>query len=229
MLATAVAALAAIAVEGASRPRPERPGEMLVQVGDPPLMVAVEDVGGDPGAAAIPLRLETYEPERVVESLSGALEGGPALDRLAKLVEPLPAISVSVERACPPPALLACRPGLRVAARLGEARPRSISRRVGEIIRTGLRHAGFRDLRVQSSADGSGLVRSGNESVDVAEWIVEGGTLKIAVGGLQLDAAALTAPPPRDRPADGARPRTRVRIDPPSLAALVPSGIPRLR
>ena len=228
MLAAAVAALAAIAIEGASRPRPERPGELLVRVGDPPLTVAVEDVAGDPGGEANPLRLESYEPDRVVESLSGALEGGPALSRVAKLVEPLRAISVSVERACPPPALLACRPGLRVAARLGEASPRSISRPVGEIVRTGLRHAGFRDLRFRSSADGSGLVRSGNESVDVAEWIVDGGTLRIAVGGLQIDAAALAAPPPRDRPADG-KPRTRVRIDPRELAALVPSGITRLR
>jgi hypothetical protein len=229
VLAAAVAGLAAIAVEGASRPRAEPPGELLVRVGDPPLTVAIEDVGADPGGAAIPLRLETYEPERVVESLSGALEGEPALSGVAKLVETLHAISVSVERVCPPPGLLGCRPGLRVAARLGEASPRSISRRVGEIVCTGLRHVGFRDLRVRSSADGSGLVRFGNESVDVAEWIVEGDTLRIAVGGLEIDAAALAAPPPLDRPADGARPRTRVRIDPRSLAALVPSGIPRLR
>ena len=229
MLAAAAAGMAVIALEGASSAGTEPGDELLVRVGDPPLAVVVEDLSGEPGGAAVPLRVTSDEPDRLVDSLSGELRAALPLGPLRRLVASMSAVSVSVERACPPPALLACGPGLEVAARLARSSPGAVSRQVGEIARAGLRRAGLRDLRVDSSADGAGRVRAGGEPVDLAVWRVDGAALRVAAGGLDLGAASLAPPPTGSAPASAAGPHTRIRIDPSSLAALLPAGTARLR
>jgi len=105
------------------------------------------------------------------------------------LVAPFSWIVVTVERSCPPPALLACRPGLRVVARLRERADAGLRPDLRVAILAGLRTAGFQQLTV-GTATGRNMGRVTSRRETLAEWRLTGRMLQVATGGLTLAAPA---------------------------------------
>lgn len=92
---------------------------------------------------------------------------------------------VSLERGCPPPGLLACRPGVRVTALLPSPPPPWVRVAVPAAVAHGLRVFGYRDLVVHAAERGfAGRVAARGEVL--GRWQQADEILEIAVGGLEL-------------------------------------------
>ena len=137
------------------------------------------------------------------------------------LLAPFSILVISLERSCPPPALLSCRAAIRVIGRLRGEPPTDLQRNLHIAIVAGLRAAGFRSLTVESSPVEdrlAGRVTSSGETL--ARWRLSRGVLEVATGGLVLhpsaSAAIGTAPRAQSMP-------TEVEIDtnPQTLAAIL--------
>ncbi|MQA73793.1 MAG: hypothetical protein GEU88_05515 [Solirubrobacterales bacterium] len=194
----------------------------------------------NPGPAGVPalepgvaLRVSTPDPQRVGERLLRSLasaSGSPGFSSAVRraaaalaragidverdLLAPLAAISISLEPSCPPPALLACRPAIRVCGRLAERPPERLRRDLRDAALAGLRAVGFRELAATGSPQAAGLAgRVTSREESLARWSLAGGVLEVATAGLDLHRCDL----PRDRRAVA----LEVQRDPRDLALLL--------
>lgn len=123
----------------------------------------------------------------------------------------LGSIAFSLERGCPPPGLLACRPGVRVVASVPPAVPETV--REAAIVATvrAVRAFGYRDL-IKHEAPGAFRGRISAHGEPLARWRQDGRFAEIAIGGLEL----LTPAQRRTELASG----PGLRVDVPVLQAL---------
>jgi hypothetical protein len=192
-------------------------------------------LGGERLDSDVAARVSAQDPARTLPALDlSALEPGlsPALRRgsaaLAEagidpkrdLLAPFSFVVISLERSCPPPALLACRPAIRFAGRLRSEPPPDLQSDLEAALVAGLRAAGFRRLVVRGSQGGdfAGRVSSGGEML--AKWRLVDDVLVVVTGGLALEPQA-SAAPARDASADSSEPV--VEVNPSVLAMLVAS------
>ena len=98
-------------------------------------------------------------------------------------------ISFSLERSCPPPALLGCHPTLRVCAKFDQAPGAPWSAGLPAVVRSTLRAAGLRRLAFRGDS-----VHSDEEVL--ARWRLDGDTLELTTGWTKLGHCAI---PPAER------------------------------
>jgi hypothetical protein len=103
------------------------------------------------------------------------------------LLTPLDSLEVSLERSCPPPAVLACRPAVRLTGQLSGEPPSGYERDLETAIVAGLREAGFRGVTAQASDRGRLAGRATSQGEVLARWRLEGDTLEVTTAGLPLD------------------------------------------
>jgi hypothetical protein len=189
--------------------------------------VALRIVAPDPGRSLVEVerRLAATVPSfafsRGVRRWRAALERA-GLDPERDLLAPFSVLVVSIERSCPPPALLACRPAIRAVGRLRGAPAADLQRNLRIATVAGLRAAGFQDLTVRSSGSGdrvAGRVTSGGELL--ARWRLFGGVLELASGGLALDSSASGAALAAPATAPGGATEVEIDTNPEALAALL--------
>ena len=184
----------------------------------------------DPDVA---LRVRSYRPADVVEQLARRGAGAsipPELLRALRretaairragvdleddLLARLSFVVVSVERRCPPPALLACRPAIRILGRLRERPAPDLERK----LRRSVGAAGFSGMSAESSGRGDrvrGHVSAGAETL--ARWRASDGIFELATGGLDLSRG--------DRlPDEGSYSRLKIEINRRALETLVGPG-----
>ena len=106
---------------------------------------------------------------------------------LERLLSRFSYLILRIEPSCPPPAVLGCRPAVRVIAILrGPAAP-FVQREVGAVLVAGLRAAGFKALRVREHGNATDLtaqITSRGETL--ARWRTDDRVLEVATGGLAL-------------------------------------------
>jgi hypothetical protein len=201
---------------GSAEPAPGGAGSALGGAG------LESGAAGSTGSALGPtvgLRIVAPDPARTLPQVTEALAAAApslafqrgmqrwraALERVGvdperDLLAPFSVLVISLERSCPPPALLACRPAIRVIGRLRGEPPADLDRNLQIAIVAGLRVAGFRALSLYSTTEGDrfgGRVTSSEETL--ARWRLSSDVLEVATGGLALDSAAdaaATLPPP---------------------------------
>jgi hypothetical protein len=184
----------------------------------PPLTRRLARGAAAPGLASLrPLADQAPLVQRWGASLERA-----GLEPVRDLLAPFSVLVITIERSCPPPAVLACRPAIRVTGRLRGEPPADLKRNLRIATVAGLRAAGFRGLTARSSGSGgrvAGRVTSGGELL--ARWRLFGGVLEVASSGLTLDspvsAAALAAPPT----APGGATQVEIDTNPKALAAIL--------
>ena len=120
----------------------------------------------------------------------------PAVE-LERLLSRFSYLILRIEPSCPPPALLACRPAVRVVAILREPATQRLERELQAVLVAGLGAAGFEALRVRERGDAddpSGRITSHGETV--ARWRIDGRVLEVATGGLALRGERPAPTPP---------------------------------
>ncbi len=204
--------------------------------------------GGDRLDPNVALRISARDPARTLPrfalalgtaashpALSRALHRGSAaltragVDPRRELLAPLSFVVISLERSCPPPAILACRPAIRFAGRLRGEPPPDAQRDLRAALVAGLRAAGFRRLVVrgpQGSGEVAGQVMSQGEAL--ARWRLVDGVLEVVTGGLELQPAATAAAIGSDaaEATAGSSPAAELEVNPTLLATLVGDGPP---
>ena len=103
------------------------------------------------------------------------------------LLAPLTSLTVSLEPSCPPPAVLACRPAVRVIGQLDGEPPPGYERDLETAIVAGLRAVGFRDITVRASDRFPLAGRVTSRGEVLARWRLEGDALEVTTAGLPLD------------------------------------------
>jgi hypothetical protein len=136
---------------------------------------------------------------RVIRAgLAAPLRAGLKLERLLARFS---AVVLRVERSCPPPALLACRPGVRFMGRLQPGAPRPSSRKVEAVVIAELEGVGFEQLHAQRPPRGAGLAgRIGSRGETLARWRLQDRVLEVITGGLAPGAGAAELKPPAGTP-----------------------------
>jgi hypothetical protein len=184
----------------------------------------------DPDVA---LRILGPEPSRVLSLLSGvgtatvppAVSSAVRRERAAirhagvdlerDLLSRLSFLVISLDRRCPPPAILACRPALRILGRLRDRPDRDLERNLRTAVIAGLDAAGFRSLTARSSRRGDQLRgRATARSETLARWRVSNGVLEVATGGLSLRGR-------EELPDASSGPELKLAINPPTIERLV--------
>ncbi len=124
---------------------------------------------------------------------------GMRVDAQRDLLARLSWLELSIERSCPPPALLACRPALRALAGVRPGSARGLGPALRAAVVAGLRAAGYRRLEVESR-DGDAIVagRVTSAGETLASWRGANGLLEVATIGLELSGAAAAVQPPRE-------------------------------
>lgn len=168
--------------------------------------------GGDAGSSGggldpdVALRVSSSRPADVLEQLARrgagasvppellralgretAAIGRAGVDLEGDLLARLSFVVVSVERRCPPPALLACRPAIRILGRLRERPAPDLERKLRRAVVAALGAAGFSGMSAESSGRGDrvrGRVSAGAETL--ARWRASDGIFELATGGLDL-------------------------------------------
>jgi hypothetical protein len=187
---------------------------VLTQLGDP--KAEPTDRSLDPSVA---LRILAPDPARTVPQLArrGANPAIPpqvskasrrviahvrraGVDLRRDLLDRFTLVQISIERSCPPPAALACRPAVRILGRLRMGRDVELQRALRTASVAALTAAGFRGMVAKSSRRPGvfrGRVVANGETL--ARWRMSGGGLEIATGGLELhgEEIAVGAEPPR--------------------------------
>jgi hypothetical protein len=209
-------------------------------------------VGGDRLDPDVALRVSATDPAQTVPQLASELRrssshpelpaavrrGFGALarvgaDRERELLARLSFVVITLERSCPPPAILACGPALRLVGRLrGEPAP-GLQRDLGAGVVAALRATGYRRMVVWSAVrDGERVGRVTSRGETLGRWRVAGGTLEVTIGaGLQPEgptAETRVAAANDLRPEDAAPPVARIETDPRLLSDLLssPAGPP---
>ena len=96
-------------------------------------------------------------------------------------------VEISLERSCPPPAVLACGPGLRIAARVPSRRSEALGADIALALVRGLRAAGFRNLTIRAVEHGRGLSgRVTSRGEVLGRWRLVAGVVEVTAGGLDL-------------------------------------------
>jgi hypothetical protein len=204
--------------------------------------------GGDPLDPNVALRISARDPARTLPRLAPALgtaasqpglsralhRGSAALTRAGvdpkrEFLAPLSFVVISLERRCPPPAILACRPAIRFAGRLRGEPPMDLQSDLRAALVAGLRAAGFQRMVVrgsQASGELAGRVTSGGEAL--ARWRLVDGLLEVVTGGLALQPAAAAAALRSDsaEAKAGSSPAAVLEVNPTLLATLVGDGSP---
>jgi hypothetical protein len=103
------------------------------------------------------------------------------------LLAPLSSLTLSLEASCPPPAILACRPAVRLTGRLDGGPPPGYERDLQTAIVAGLREAGFRGVRAQASDRGRLAGRATSQGEVLARWRLEDDALEVTTAGLPVD------------------------------------------
>lgn len=104
------------------------------------------------------------------------------------LLGSLSSLAISLERSCPPPALLACRPAVRITGRLSRPPAPDLRQTLPMGLRTALRASGFRSMAIRSAASGPVAGRITSRGETLARWRLARGVLELATGGLALSA-----------------------------------------
>ena len=133
------------------------------------------------------LASETDSPDLAHAILTGLETPADAGVELERLLSRFSYLILRIEASCPPPALLACRPAVRVVAILREPATQRLERELQAVLVAGLGAAGFEALRVRERGDAddpSGRITSHGETV--ARWRIDGRVLEVATGGLAL-------------------------------------------
>jgi hypothetical protein len=185
---------------------------------------------GDPDVA---LRILGPEPSRVVSLLSGvdtarvppavssavrrerAAIGRAGVDLESDLLSRLSFVVISLERSCPPPAILACRPAIRILGRLRDRPDRDLERNLRATVIAGLDAAGFRGVTARSSRRGDQLLgRAAARGETLARWCICDRGLEVATGGLGLRGREAL-------PDASSQLEVKLAINPPTLERLV--------
>lgn len=96
-------------------------------------------------------------------------------------------VVISLERSCPPPAVLACGPGLRITARVPSWRSEALGADIALALVRSLRAAGFRNLTIRSAEHGRGLSGQVTSRGEVlGRWRLVAGVVEVTAGGLDL-------------------------------------------
>lgn len=216
-LGTALA-LAGPSGEGAERAGGDRlESDVAIRVSAPAPARTLPGAALRPGASS-PLHPAVSRAMRRVWMAMERRGVNPGRDLLA----PFSYLAISLERSCPPPAILACRPAIRLTGRLHDLPPAGLRRDLRTALVAGLHAAGFRGLTVHRSptAGFGGRVNSRGETL--ARWRLAEGVLEVATGGLDLDDAA---PAPQTRTGDdrdpGGVPGLTVETNPATLEVLL--------
>jgi hypothetical protein len=205
--------------------------------------------GGDRLDPNVALRISARDPARTLPRLAPALataasqpalsralhRGSAALTRAGvdpkrEVLAPLSFVVISLERSCPPPAILACRPAIRFVGRLRDQPPLGLQRDLRAALVAGLRAAGFQRMVVrgsQASGELAGRVSSRGEAL--ARWRLMDGVLEVVTGGLALQPPAAAAAVLRSASAEaraGSSPTAALEVNPTLLATLVGDGSP---
>ncbi len=157
------------------------------------------------------LASETDSPDLARAIRTGLEAPASAGVELERLLSRFSYLILRIEASCPPPALLACRPAVRVIAILREPATQRLERELQAVLVAGLGAAGFEALRVRERGDAddpSGRITSHGETV--ARWRIDGRVLEVATGGLALRG---------ERPAP--TPPLRIETDPERITALL--------
>ena len=186
----------------ALRVRSSRPADVVEQLARP-----------GAGASIPPELLRALRRETAAIGRAGVDLEDDLLARLSFVV-------VSVERRCPPPALLACRPAIRILGRLRERPAPDLERKLRRSVVAALGAAGFSGMSAESSGRGDrvrGRVSAGAETL--ARWRASDGIFELATGGLDLNRG--------DRlPDEGSYSRLKIEINRRALETLVGPGGP---
>jgi len=204
--------------------------------------------GGDRLDPNVALRISARDPARTLPRLAPALataasqpalsralhRGSAALTRAGvdpkrELLAPLSFVVISLERSCPPPAILACRPALRFAGRVRDQPPPSLQRHLRAALVAGLRAAGYQQMVVRGSqADGELAGRVSSRGEALARWRLVDGVLEVVTGGIALRPAAAAAVLRSDsaEASAGSSPAAALEVNPTLLATLVGDGSP---
>lgn len=156
-------------------------------------------------------RLDAATVDPLVHALFPALPRSPeprldarSLTRLATTLDGLGRTRLSVERSCPPPALLGCRVGIRLVATVGVVPPAEAADRFERSARAVLEADGFERLRRSPAGPRRGRLLADEESL--AAWDVSDRRLLGALGGLRprggrVASRSARCPASRRRPA----------------------------
>jgi len=192
-LLAALGAALALAGPGGGAPGEPGPSGDGVEPGLDP-NVALEIRAARP-AQTLPGALRTLAAEAPSPAVARAIRAGLAAPsraglELERLLAPFSAVALSVERACPPPALLACRPAVRFAGRLTGDVPPGLKRDLRAVVRAGLRAAGFQELHARKPGDDANVTgRISSRGETLARWRIQDRVVEIATGGLALQGA----------------------------------------
>ena len=146
------------------------------------------------------------------------------VDPTRDLLAPFSSVVISLERSCPPPALLACRPAIRFAGRLRGDPPPGLERSLAAGLVAGLRAAGFRRMDVHGSPGGDLAGRITSDGEVLARWRLVDDVLVVVTGGLELEPED-TAMGVAAGPAGATRPVV-LEVNPTVLGSLVGDGAP---
>jgi hypothetical protein len=141
--------------------------------------------GGDRLDPDVALRVSAADPEQTLPQLASELRSSSSRKVLARLSFAV----ITVERSCPPPAILACGHALRLVGRLrGEPAP-GLQRDLGAGVVAALDAAGYRRMVVRGAVrDGERVGRVTSQGETLGRWRVAGGTLEVTIGaGLRLE------------------------------------------
>lgn len=96
-------------------------------------------------------------------------------------------VEVEVESSCPPPAVLACRPALRLVGRLRDQPAPRLRHDLAAAVPAALRRLGYRRIEVRQGRRGDELVgRAVSGSETLARWRTRERVLEIVTGGPRL-------------------------------------------
>jgi len=141
------------------------------------LLLALLLAGADTGDTTRP----AAEPRTGVEADPEAQRAASTLERM--LAPVLTEATTTIEPSCPPPALLACRPAIRLFGELDAAPSQLLQRRIAAAVAAALRRDGFRGVEVEVGTAG-GRAHSGLETL--ALWRIAGDRVEVVTGGLEL-------------------------------------------
>jgi hypothetical protein len=155
-------------------------------------------VGGDRLDADVALRVTAADPAQTLPELASELRTPSSRKMLARLSSAV----ITVERSCPPPAILACGHALRVVGRLRREADPGLQRDLGAGVVAALDAAGYRRMVVRETVrDGARAGRVTSQGETLGRWRVADGTVEVTIGaGLRLEGptASSTGPPTID-------------------------------
>ena len=143
------------------------------------------------------LASETDSPDLAHAILTGLETPASAGIELERLLSQFSYLILRIESSCPPPAVLACRPAVRLIGILRQPATRRLERELQTVLRAGLRAAGFEKLHTREHRDDAALTgRITSRGETVARWRIDDRAVEVATGGLALRGERPTRTPP---------------------------------